>query len=1166
MRTHLHFSIPQSTPHPPAHPTDVSSSSDADGDGAGGGDASDADADAAGAAGSGAPPPMELNVAANGNPGVYLVERRAVRCLCAACLEARRAHPGAAAHVISPTEFERHSGIPAAKKWRFSIKVAHAGEPEICLGRWLELRGLDQKVPKRVIGAPHGGALSPAHRAAAQRGAAAAAAAAVAAAAHHSGGAPATRHGGAARARAAGEQSEAEAREACLGLELLSCGAADGIVHLARVPAAAGAAGAGKGAQCEWPLHSARQSEAGDCHPPAGDHRGSPRHQARRRSSNGAAVAAAAAAAARAGAAARAAGRAPPPPQALSARVSSGDARASDDDEDGEDPAIRVGPEFQAALPAWRPGPPPASPRALARAGARGPPEARAAEIAVEERARAARMHRDAVDDDVWEQEDGAGGAGSGFDAAGGADDGDEPARERGRRHRRAPGWLDEYAAGGAAAAAVAGAVHARGGGAHGAGGGDDEAHGGHSSDHGGAAGAVGGRAAHGARRKRVSTASAHSGSCFPLPHSTAAALLLPAQQQHAQQPPPLFQSQRAAGAAGAAAPGGPLPPELRGSLAAAAAAAANAPNVVEWRVQDNGRGDLEIAVLLGGQVYVGRLAPRGPLLHWLPPAAAAAAAGAGAAPAGSAAHAHAHAYALAHAHAAAAAGVKPEPHAAGATAAATAAAAAASVGDAARRACALCAGGEPTALGPLMPVQVVSGVLHWVHRDCALWSPEVAVDAAGRLGSLPAAVRRGLETPCAACGRRGATLACWRADQCGREMHLPCARRMGCRLVEGGAAGGAPRLVACPAHDPPPALTAAEAVADADSAGGAPVMMGGAHGAESEMEAAAELLTDIRRSSWAGDSGGGAAAGAAGGFAQHHHGAASAAAAAAQQRLMHHHNQAPKRRRSTSADAASDGTREALSGDDDAAGGGSGGGWAGGHKRRAPGPSLLQPLPAAGADADDGDEASLSPLRAALLVGSGAAALLGATADGAGAESPTATELAALLRAAAANDASIHDLLVDAAAVGTGAGGTAQFGGTAGHGGRPGRCAVCVVQRKGRCGTDSAPRRCLRRQAALAEAAALEARLMAHLEASAAQTPSHALLLEALRTAAPPSPSSGATAGAAAAAAAAAGPGAAAGADGAQDSAGVPLPPLAPAPPLATPLEAAAAPLEQAA
>jgi hypothetical protein len=28
------------------------------------------------------------------------------------------------------------------------------------------------------------------------------------------------------------------------------------------------------------------------------------------------------------------------------------------------------------------------------------------------------------------------------------------------------------------------------------------------------------------------------------------------------------------------------------------------------------------------------------------------------------------------------------------------------------------------------------------------------------------------------------------------------------------------------------------------------------------------------------------------------------------------------------------------------------------------------------------------------------------------------------------------------------------------------GRCSVCVVQRKGRCGTDSAPKRCLRRQA----------------------------------------------------------------------------------------------------
>jgi hypothetical protein len=35
-------------------------------------------------------------------------------------------------------------------------------------------------------------------------------------------------------------------------------------------------------------------------------------------------------------------------------------------------------------------------------------------------------------------------------------------------------------------------------------------------------------------------------------------------------------------------------------------------------------------------------------------------------------------------------------------------------------------------------------------------------------------------------------------------------------------------------------------------------------------------------------------------------------------------------------------------------------------------------------------------------------------------------------------------------------------------HAKRAGRCSVCVVQRKGKCGTESAPWKCLKRQASL--------------------------------------------------------------------------------------------------
>ncbi|EFJ42307.1 hypothetical protein VOLCADRAFT_97713 [Volvox carteri f. nagariensis] len=38
-------------------------------------------------------------------------------------------------------------------------------------------------------------------------------------------------------------------------------------------------------------------------------------------------------------------------------------------------------------------------------------------------------------------------------------------------------------------------------------------------------------------------------------------------------------------------------------------------------------------------------------------------------------------------------------------------------------------------------------------------------------------------------------------------------------------------------------------------------------------------------------------------------------------------------------------------------------------------------------------------------------------------------------------------------------------LGGTTGRAGHSGRCAVCVIQRKGKCGTESAPKKCLRRQ-----------------------------------------------------------------------------------------------------
>lgn len=66
--------------------------------------------------------PNSLNVCCNGNFGIYLLARRGVQCLCLQCSKERAAHPNAT-WIMSPTEFERHSGMPSAKKWRVRCVV-----------------------------------------------------------------------------------------------------------------------------------------------------------------------------------------------------------------------------------------------------------------------------------------------------------------------------------------------------------------------------------------------------------------------------------------------------------------------------------------------------------------------------------------------------------------------------------------------------------------------------------------------------------------------------------------------------------------------------------------------------------------------------------------------------------------------------------------------------------------------------------------------------------------------------------------------------------------------------------------------------------------------------------------------------------------------------------
>ncbi len=482
-----------------------------------------ADADAGGcdgplpSAAAGVPP--EINVSANANTGVYLVDRRAVRCFCAGCAEARRRLRGGGDHLVSPTEFERHSGIPAAKKWRFSIKVTHAGEPAVTLGRWLELKDLDQKQPRRGKGGGrHSPGTSPAKAAAAAPG-------------------DQARPRGAADAPA-GAGAGAEGR---LGRELDS-GRADAMVQLTRVapppakqgaaasafasaaalacplaeeapavasgtatPAAAAGSGAGSAGASgsddmvaeEAPLvaaaHRRQQHQdppaaaaarafppprlevesggddgaGGPAEPPNDDSQWmqSPRRLKTPRGGptprSGAPPAAQDAAAGDQDAPGSAAAGAP-----ADQEVQEGD---GEEDEEEEEEGIRVGPEFQATLPAWRPRPslrglPPAAQKRaaaaiaaeLARCGPSGPSEAAAVLIALQEKLRAETLPPDAIDD-LWERREPA------------------LALERGQRQRRAPGWMqgEQF-------------VHQMAGAAAGRGGGDEDEDA-TSSDHGGA-------------------------------------------------------------------------------------------------------------------------------------------------------------------------------------------------------------------------------------------------------------------------------------------------------------------------------------------------------------------------------------------------------------------------------------------------------------------------------------------------------------------------------------------------------------------------------------------------------------------------------------------------------------------------------------------------------
>jgi hypothetical protein len=67
-----------------------------------------------------------------------------------------------------------------------------------------------------------------------------------------------------------------------------------------------------------------------------------------------------------------------------------------------------------------------------------------------------------------------------------------------------------------------------------------------------------------------------------------------------------------------------------------------------------------------------------------------------------------------------------------------------------------------------------------WCHLNCALWSTEVYETVSGALMSVEQAFKRSINTECASCKQKGASLTCF-AQRCPNTYHFPCAVNSSC-------------------------------------------------------------------------------------------------------------------------------------------------------------------------------------------------------------------------------------------------------------------------------------------------------------------------------------------------------------------------------------------------
>lgn len=95
----------------------------------------------------GSPVPQEMAVVCNGAPGLLLLQELKVVCECGAC-----ARGAPETRVFSMTQWEIHCGLPNAKKWKASVRVAAGDSGSLAIGRWFEEKGIETKFAKGASG------------------------------------------------------------------------------------------------------------------------------------------------------------------------------------------------------------------------------------------------------------------------------------------------------------------------------------------------------------------------------------------------------------------------------------------------------------------------------------------------------------------------------------------------------------------------------------------------------------------------------------------------------------------------------------------------------------------------------------------------------------------------------------------------------------------------------------------------------------------------------------------------------------------------------------------------------------------------------------------------------------------------------------------------------